>query len=170
MTAKSAWRNTRQIFATWFVKVRGVEETAKITSDMTPDQITPIVQMFNENPVFMKKHPDVSPSRVIRTTTAKLSTGANLQFQCRTHIHFDHEWKKKNEKQAAARVWRIEQSKEVRAYLLYTGTTVEDRIYMLQRNREAVLMKTMYDKSSLEEKGNLLFNKKDHEKGAEEYI
>ena len=48
--------------------------------------------------------------------------------------------------------------------------TVENRIYILQRNREIVLMKMMYDKSKLEENENLLFNKKNHEKKAKKYI
>ena len=48
--------------------------------------------------------------------------------------------------------------------------TVEDRIYILQRNREIVLIKTMYDKSKLEKSENLLFNKKNHEEKAKKYI
>ena len=43
---------------------------------------------------------------------------------------------------------------------------IEDRIHILQRNRETVLMKIMYDKLKLKENGNLLFNKKDHEEKA----
>ena len=54
--------------------------------------------------------------------------------------------------------------------MLYTNKTIEDRIHILQRNREIVLMKTMYDKSKLEESENLLFNKKNHEEETKKYI
>ena len=54
--------------------------------------------------------------------------------------------------------------------MLYINKTVEDRIHILQRNREIVLMKTMYDKSKFKESENLLFNKKNHEKKAKKYI
>ena len=126
--------------------------------------------MFNEESLFMKKHSDVFSSRVIVITTAKLDMKINLQFQCRTHIQFDHEWRKKNEKQTIGRIFRIEQKKLVKSYVLYTDKTVEGRIHILQRNREAVLMKTMYDKPKLKESENLLFNKKNHEEKAEKYI
>ena len=47
---------------------------------------------------------------------------------------------------------------------------IKDRIYILQRNREIVLMKTMYDKLKFKENENLLFNKKDHEEKVKKYI
>ena len=58
---------------------------------MNLKQITFIVHMFNEKSLFMKKHSNVFSSRVIVITTVKLDMKVNLQFQCRTHIQFDHE-------------------------------------------------------------------------------
>ena len=141
-----------------------------ITSDMNLKQITLIMHMFNEKSLFIKKHSNVFSSRVIVITTVKLNMKINLQFQCRTHIQFDHEWRKKNEKQTTERVFRIEQKKLIKSYVLYTNKTIEGRIHILQRNREIILMKTIYDKSKLEESENLLFNKKNHEKKAKKYI
>ena len=57
---------------------------------MNSKQITFIVHMFNEEFLFMKKHSDVTSFRVIVTTTVKLDMKINLQFECRTHIQFDH--------------------------------------------------------------------------------
>ena len=54
--------------------------------------------------------------------------------------------------------------------MLYTNKTIESRIHILQKNREIILIKTMYDKSKLEKSENLLFNKKDHEEKAKKYI
>ena len=78
--------------------------------------------------------------------------------------------KEKNEKQTIERVYRIKQRKLIKSYVLYTNKTIKNRIHILQKNREIVLMKMMYDKSKLKENENLLFNKKDHEKKAKEYI
>ena len=137
---------------------------------MNSKQITPIVHMFNEKSLFIKKHSNVFSLRVIVITTTKLNIRVNLQFQCRTHIQFNHKWKKKDKKQIIERVFRIEQKKLIKSYVLYTNKTVEGRIHILQKNREIVLMKTMYDKPKLEESENLLFNKKDHEKKTKKYI
>ena len=54
--------------------------------------------------------------------------------------------------------------------MLYTNKTIENRIYILQKNREIVLMKTMYDKSKFEKSENLLFNKKNYKEKAKKYI
>ena len=54
--------------------------------------------------------------------------------------------------------------------MLYTNKTIEDQIHILQRNREIILMKTMYDKSKFKKNENLLFNKKNHEEKAKKYI
>ena len=48
--------------------------------------------------------------------------------------------------------------------------TIEGRIHILQKNREIVLMKTMYDKLKFKKNENLLFNKKDQEEKAKKYI
>ena len=48
--------------------------------------------------------------------------------------------------------------------MLSINKTIENRLHILQKIREIVLMKTIYDKSKLEESGNLLFNKKDYKK------
>ena len=60
--------------------------------------------------------------------------------------------------------------KLIKSYMLYTNKTVENRIYILQKNREIVLMKTMYNKSKLEENENLLFNKKNYKEKTKKYI
>ena len=137
---------------------------------MNSKQITFIMHMFNEKSLFMKKHSNVISFRVIIITTIKFDMKVNLQFACRTHIQFNYKWKKKDEKQTIERIYRIKQKKLIKSYVLYTDKTIEDQIYILQKNREIVLMKTMYDKSKLEKSENLLFNKKDHEKKAKEYI
>ena len=54
--------------------------------------------------------------------------------------------------------------------MLYTNKTIENQIHILQKNREIVLMKTIYNKSKLEKSENLLFNKKNHEEKAKKYI
>ena len=54
--------------------------------------------------------------------------------------------------------------------MLYTNKTIENQLHILQKNREVVLIKTMYNQSKLKESKNLLFNKKDHEKKTKEYI
>ena len=78
--------------------------------------------------------------------------------------------KKKNEKQIIERVYRIEQKELIRLYMLYTNKTIEDRIHILQKNREIVLMKTMYNKLKIKKNENLLLNKKDHEEKVKKYI
>ena len=54
--------------------------------------------------------------------------------------------------------------------MLYMKETIENRIHTMQRNRETILIKSLYNKSSLEESGNLLFNKKDYEAKVEKYM
>ena len=54
--------------------------------------------------------------------------------------------------------------------MLYINKTIEDRIYILQRNREIILIKTIYDRLKLEESENLLFNKKDYKEKTKKYI
>ena len=137
---------------------------------MNSKQITFIVYMFNEESLFIKKHSNVTSFRVIVITIIKFDIKINLQFECRTHIQFDHELKKKNKKQTIGRIYRIEQRKLIRSYVSYTNKTIENRIHILQRNCEIVLMKTMYDKSKFKESENLLFNKKDHEEKTKKYI
>ena len=78
--------------------------------------------------------------------------------------------KEKNEKQTIERVFCIEQKRLIKLYILYTNKTIEDRIHILQKNRKIILMKTIYNKSKLEENENLLFNKKDHEEETKKYI
>ena len=58
---------------------------------MNLKQITFIVHMFNEESLFMKKHSNVISFRMIVITTIKLNIKINLQFECRTHIQFNHE-------------------------------------------------------------------------------
>ena len=58
---------------------------------MNSEQITFIVHMFNEEFLFIKKHSDVISSQMIIITTIKFNMKINLQFECRTHIQFDHE-------------------------------------------------------------------------------
>ena len=58
---------------------------------MNLKQITFIVHMFNEKSLFMKKHLNIFLFRMIVIITVKLDMKINLQFQCRTHIQFDHE-------------------------------------------------------------------------------
>ena len=125
--------------------------------------------MFNEKPLFMKKYSNVFSFRMIVIITIKLDIKINLQFKCRTHIQFDHEWKK-NEEQTIERVYCIEQKKLIKLYIIYTNKTIKDWIHILQKNREVVLMKTMYNKLKIKESGNLLFNKEDHEIKAKKYI
>ena len=49
---------------------------------MNLKQITPIIHMFNEKSLFMKKHLNVSSSRIIVIITIKFDIKINLQFQC----------------------------------------------------------------------------------------
>ena len=58
---------------------------------MNSKQIMFIVYIFNEESLFMKKHSNVFLSRMIVITTIKLDIKINLQFQCQTHIQFNHE-------------------------------------------------------------------------------
>ena len=43
--------------------------------------------------------------------------------------------------------------------MLYINKTIEDQIYILQKNRVIILIKMMYDKSKFKENENLLFKK-----------
>ena len=58
---------------------------------MNSKQITSIVHIFNEELLFIKKHSNVFSFRMIVIIMIKLNMKINLQFQCRTHIQFDHE-------------------------------------------------------------------------------
>ena len=58
---------------------------------MNSKQIMSIVHIFNEKFLFMKKNSNVISSRMIIIITIKLNMKIDLQFECRTHIQFNHE-------------------------------------------------------------------------------
>ena len=50
--------------------------------------------------------------------------------------------------------------KTIRSYVLYTKKTIEDRIHTIQKNRGAILMKLLYNKSSFEKKRKFFIQQK----------
>ena len=60
--------------------------------------------------------------------------------------------------------------KAIKSYMLYTKETIKGCIHTMQRNCEAVLIKSLFNKSSFKESKNLLFTEKNYETKVEEYV
>ena len=53
-----------------------------------------IMNLFNENFLFIKKYLKELLFRVYIIIVVKFNTDINLQFEFQIHIQVDHEWKK----------------------------------------------------------------------------
>ncbi|CAB3401755.1 unnamed protein product [Caenorhabditis bovis] len=83
---------------------------------------------------------------VFLLTTRVGGVGLNLVAANKIVI-FDPDWNPTNDQQAKERAWRIGQHRDVAIYRLITSGTIEEKIYLRQIHKEALVMKVLEKKS-----------------------
>ena len=77
------------------------------------------------------------------------AAGVGLNLTRANHVfHFDHWWNPAIARQAEARAWRIGQSLPVFVHDIYTNDTVEERIYRILSEKQALFDEVIDDLSS----------------------
>ena len=96
--------------------------------------------------IFMDFQEGESPKVLLASVKA---AGIGLNLTRANHVfHFDHWWNPAVARQAEARAWRIGQALPVFVHDIYTNDTVEERIYQILSEKQALFDEVIDDLSS----------------------